>query len=67
MISFSSFPRYEYIVLHFAHQLLEEPNFRHIVKRQTRFGVVGINSQSGYRAIEIYSPMEIHDEKTEYN
>ena len=42
-------------------------NFRHIVKRKTKFGVASINSQSGYRVIEIYSPMEVHDEEAEYN
>ncbi|MDR2855099.1 MAG: hypothetical protein LBV40_02940 [Methanomicrobiales archaeon] len=42
-------------------------NFQHIVKRKTKLGTASINALNGYRAIEIYNPMEVHDEKTEYN
>jgi len=36
-------------------------NFQHIVKRKTRFETAHINVKNGYKAIEIYSPMEIID------
>ena len=39
-------------------------NFRHIVKRKTKLGTASINTLNGYRVIEIYNPMEVHDEKT---
>jgi len=39
-------------------------NFRHIVKRKTKLGTASINALNGYRAIEIYNPVEVHDEKT---
>jgi predicted nucleic acid-binding protein len=39
-------------------------NFQHIVKRKTKRGAASINVLNGYRAIEIYSPMEVHDENT---
>jgi hypothetical protein len=39
-------------------------NFRHIVKRKTKFGTANINALNGYRAVEICNPMEIDDEKT---
>jgi hypothetical protein len=39
-------------------------NFRHIVTRKTIRGTASINVLNGYRAIEIYSPMEVHDENT---
>jgi predicted nucleic acid-binding protein len=38
-------------------------NFRHIVKRKTKLGTASINTLNGYRAIEIYTPGELHDEK----
>jgi len=34
-------------------------NFRHIVKRKTVKMTAAINSLKGYRAVEIYSPMEV--------
>jgi hypothetical protein len=34
-------------------------NFRHIVKRKTILATGKINNLNGYRAIEIYSPMEV--------
>ena len=34
-------------------------NFQHIVKRKTIKMTANINSLNGYRAIEIYSPMEV--------
>jgi hypothetical protein len=39
-------------------------NFQHIVKRKTKLGTASIHVLNGYRAIEIYSPMEVHDENT---
>jgi predicted nucleic acid-binding protein len=42
-------------------------NFQHIVKRKTKLSTASINSLNGYRAVEIYSPMEVHDEKTEHD
>jgi hypothetical protein len=40
-------------------------NFRHIVKRKTILATGKINNLNGYRAIEIYSPMEVvEDENT---
>jgi len=38
-------------------------NFRHIVKRKTKLGT-SINVLNCYCTVEIYNPMEIHDEKT---
>ena len=34
-------------------------NFQHIVKRKTKIGTGNINALNGYRAMEIYSPMEV--------
>ena len=34
-------------------------NFQHIVKRKTKLATGNINILNGYRAIEIYSPMEV--------
>jgi len=34
-------------------------NFQHIVKRKTKIGTGNINALNGYRAVEIYSPMEV--------
>ena len=34
-------------------------NFQHIVKRKTKLATSNINILNGYRAIEIYSPMEV--------
>ena len=40
-------------------------NFKHIVKRKTILATGKINNLNGYRAVEIYSPMEvIEDENT---
>ena len=40
-------------------------NFQHIVKRKTKLATGNINILNGYRAIEIYSPMEVvEDEDT---
>ena len=36
-------------------------NFQHIVKRKTKLATGNINILNGYRAIEIYSPMEVID------
>ncbi|MCL1834311.1 MAG: hypothetical protein FWG49_07405 [Leptospirales bacterium] len=38
-------------------------NFRHIVKRKTILTTGKINNLNGYRAIEIYSPMEIIEDE----
>ena len=40
-------------------------NFQHIVKRQTIKMTGHINSMNGYRAVEIYSPMEVVENETE--
>ena len=37
-------------------------NFQHIVKRKTKIGTGNINALNGYRAVEIYSPMEVENE-----
>jgi DNA-binding transcriptional regulator YbjK len=34
-------------------------NFKHIVKRKTKIGTGSINTLNGYRAVEIYTPMEV--------
>ena len=34
-------------------------NFQHIVKRRTKLGTSSINILNGYRAVEIYTPMEV--------
>ncbi|MCL2604081.1 MAG: hypothetical protein FWD90_06350 [Defluviitaleaceae bacterium] len=34
-------------------------NFQHIVKRKTKIGTGNINALNGYRAVEIFSPMEV--------
>ena len=34
-------------------------NFEHIVKRKTKIGTGNINALNGYRAVEIYTPMEV--------
>jgi len=36
-------------------------NFQHIVKRKTKIGTGSINVLNGYRAVEIYTPMEVND------
>jgi hypothetical protein len=38
-------------------------NFRHIVKRKTILATGKINNLNGYRAIEIYSPMEVVEDE----
>ena len=38
-------------------------NFKHIVKRKTILATGKINNLNGYRAIEIYSPMEVVDDE----
>ena len=34
-------------------------NFQHIVKRKTKLATVSINAINGYRAVEIFNPMEV--------
>ena len=36
-------------------------NFQHIVKRKTKIGTKAINALYGYPAVEIFTPMEVHD------
>jgi hypothetical protein len=36
-------------------------NFQHIVKRKTKIGTGNVNALNGYRAVEIYTPMEVND------
>jgi predicted nucleic acid-binding protein len=38
-------------------------NFEHIVKRKTKLGTSSINTLKGYRAVEIYNPMEVNDDE----
>jgi hypothetical protein len=40
-------------------------NFQHIVKRKTKIGTEKINALNGYRAVEIYSPMEVVDDEND--
>ena len=40
-------------------------NFRHIVKRKTILATGKINNLNGYRAIEIYSPMEVIEDEND--
>jgi len=39
-------------------------NFQHIVKRKTKIGTAHINTLKGYRAVEIYTPMEVVDDES---
>jgi len=34
-------------------------NFQHIVKRKTKLATASINAINGYRAVEIFNPMEV--------
>jgi len=36
-------------------------NFQHIVKRKTKLATGSINAINGYRAVEIFNPMEVID------
>jgi len=38
-------------------------NFQHIVKRKTKLGTSGINVLHNYRAVEIYTPMEMKEDE----
>jgi len=40
-------------------------NFQHIVKRKTKIGTGNINALNGYRAMEIYSPMEVVEDESD--
>jgi len=40
-------------------------NFQHIVKRKTKIGTGSVNALNGYRAIEIYSPMEVIEDEND--
>ena len=40
-------------------------NFQHIVKRKTKIGTEKINALNGYRAVEIYSPMEVVEDEND--
>jgi hypothetical protein len=40
-------------------------NFKHIVKRKTILAAGKINTLNGYRAIEIYSPMEVVEDEND--
>ena len=40
-------------------------NFEHIVKRKTKIGTGNINALNGYRAVEIYSPMEVVENESD--
>ena len=38
-------------------------NFQHIVKRKTKIGTGNINALNSYRAVEIYTPMEVVEDE----
>ena len=38
-------------------------NFQHIVKRKTKIGTGSINALNGYRAVEIFNPMEVVEDE----
>ena len=38
-------------------------NFQHIVKRKTKIATGSINALKGYRAVEIYNPMEVVEDE----
>ena len=40
-------------------------NFQHIVKRKTKIGTGNINTLNNYRAVEIYSPMEVIEDEND--
>jgi hypothetical protein len=40
-------------------------NFQHIVKRKTKIGTGNINALNGYRAVEIYTPMEVVEDEVD--
>ena len=40
-------------------------NFQHIVKRKTILATENINKLNGYRAVEIYSPMEVSENEND--
>jgi predicted nucleic acid-binding protein len=40
-------------------------NFQHIVKRKTKIGTGNINAMNGYRAVEIFNPMEVVDNEND--
>jgi predicted nucleic acid-binding protein len=40
-------------------------NFQHIVKRKTKIATGNINALNGYRAVEIFNPMEVIDNETD--
>jgi len=40
-------------------EMIISMNFQHIVKRKTKIGTGNINALNGYRAVEIYAPMEV--------
>ena len=40
-------------------------NFQHIVKRTTKVATGSINALNGYRAVEIYNPMEVVEDEND--
>ena len=40
-------------------------NFQHIVKRKTKIGTGSINAINGYRAVEIFNPMEVIEDEND--
>jgi len=40
-------------------------NFQHIVKRKTKIGTGSINTLNGYRAVEIFNPMEVVEDESD--
>ncbi|MDR1531983.1 MAG: hypothetical protein LBS62_07340 [Clostridiales bacterium] len=45
--------------------ILVSMNFTHIVKRKTKLTTPAINALRGYRAVEIYNPMEVINDEPE--
>ena len=40
-------------------------NFQHIVKRKTKLATGSINAINGYRAVEIFNPMEVVEDEND--
>ena len=64
-------PRYRTDGLHIAIAAVNDldmiisMNFQHIVKRKTKIATESINALNGYRAVEIFNPMEVVDDETD--
>ena len=45
--------------------LIISMNFQHIVKRKTKLATASINAINGYRAVEIFNPMEVMENEND--